>query len=191
MAEPQTPVAQVQTPKPEPKPPVPAPAAKAPVSAASVKPQTQTPPREERKEKKREIVLERLYVANLSKAYAKPFTKRGNTAMRLLRAFCSRHMKTAEEAVRIDPSVADFVRKRGMKHPARRVKIKLSKDKAGIVLCELAESVPIKPKREKPVKAPKQAAPAKSEAKPAAKALVAAPKPAEKPKQAVAVAAKS
>lgn len=93
---------------------------------------------EEKKEKKREVVLERVYAVNLSTAYAKPKMKRGNAASTLLLDFLRRHMKSPAEKIRVSPALNDAIRARGSARPLKRVKLKATKDKEGIVLAELA-----------------------------------------------------
>ncbi|MFH1199615.1 MAG: 50S ribosomal protein L31e [Candidatus Micrarchaeota archaeon] len=93
---------------------------------------------EEKKEKKREIVLERIMTLSLVNAYNKPQMMRANNATRLLRALLSRHMKVPAGNVRIAPALNDSLRVRGSSHPPKKVKIKATKDKDGIVLAEPA-----------------------------------------------------
>ena len=88
----------------------------------------------EEKPKKPEFVLERKYVVNLSRAYAKPHEKRSNTALRLLKAFCLRHMKG--KSVRVDPDVNEAIRL--SIRPAKRISVVLKKDKDGLVQAFLA-----------------------------------------------------
>ncbi|MFH1107201.1 MAG: 50S ribosomal protein L31e [Candidatus Micrarchaeota archaeon] len=92
--------------------------------------------KEEKKEKKREIVLERLYTVDLSRAYAKPAMKRANRASRLLREFLCRHLKSPAESIRIAPALNEAVRAHGGARPLKKVKLKATKDKDGIVLAE-------------------------------------------------------
>lgn len=88
----------------------------------------------EPKEKKPTFVLERKYMVNLSRAYAKPAQKRANTAVTLLREFCVRHMKG--RSVRIEPDVNNAIRK--SIRPLKRLSVLLKKDKEGVVHAFLA-----------------------------------------------------
>ncbi|MEK6953903.1 MAG: 50S ribosomal protein L31e [Candidatus Micrarchaeota archaeon] len=88
--------------------------------------------------KKREIILERIYSVPLVEAYAKPQMLRGNRAIKLLRWFLARHMKTDEEKVKIALELNNLIRARGSGRPMKKVKVKATKDKEGIVLGELA-----------------------------------------------------
>jgi large subunit ribosomal protein L31e len=91
-------------------------------------------PKEEKKEKpKREIILERVYIVPFTKAFAKPRIKRGNVAARLLRAFAAKHMKTDLKNVKIANDVNSVINARGCRKPPKKIAIRVSKDKEGIV----------------------------------------------------------
>ncbi|MFH1258162.1 MAG: 50S ribosomal protein L31e [Candidatus Micrarchaeota archaeon] len=96
--------------------------------------------KEEKKEepKKREIVLERIYTVPLIAAYSKPLMKRGNAAITLLRRFLERHMKADEKKVKISLILNNIIRKRGSGRPLKKVKIKATKDKEGVVIAEIS-----------------------------------------------------
>ncbi|PIO06477.1 hypothetical protein COT29_00775 [Candidatus Micrarchaeota archaeon CG08_land_8_20_14_0_20_59_11] len=82
--------------------------------------------KKEGEEKKREIVLQRLYVVDLSEAFRKPEPRHQRSAVRLLRQFVSKHMKSAK--IRIAPELAAEAAK------SRRLRISATKDKEGLVL---------------------------------------------------------
>lgn len=88
---------------------------------------------------KREFVLERVHTFNLMDAYGKPRYRRADAAMRMLRELLARHMKADVRDVRLSPQVNEFVRARGNTYPVKRVKVKASKDKEGMVLAVLAQ----------------------------------------------------
>ncbi|MFH0835161.1 MAG: hypothetical protein V1881_02365 [Candidatus Micrarchaeota archaeon] len=81
--------------------------------------------KKEGEEKKREIVLQRLYVVDLSAAFRKPVTRHQRSAVRLLKQFVSKHMKSAN--IRIAPPLAAEAAK------ARSLRISVTKDKEGLV----------------------------------------------------------
>ena len=110
-----------------------APAAKTPAKAES------KPAKDAVKEKpKREIVLERRFTLNLMKAYGKPRTVRSRTAIKILRAQCARHMKTALEAVKLDNKLNQFAMGSGGRNPVKRVTVIAQKEKSGMVSVTLA-----------------------------------------------------
>jgi len=95
---------------------------------------------EKKEEKKREVVLERLYTVNLQPAYATTMFSRADKASKMLKKFLARHLKASgPDKVKLAEGVNLYIRERGSAHPAKRVKVKASKDKEGIVLAELAQ----------------------------------------------------
>ncbi len=87
----------------------------------------------EETEKKVEIVLKRNYVIPLLKAYAKPAKKRAAKAVKMVRAFASRHFKTSEDNVKVSEKINEFINARGSKKPPKKLKVLLTKDKEGTV----------------------------------------------------------
>ncbi|MFH1780130.1 MAG: hypothetical protein ABH803_03225 [Candidatus Micrarchaeota archaeon] len=84
-------------------------------------------------EKKREIVLERICTINLSKALAKPVSRRFRAAVRIIKLYLIRHFKTT--AIKIDSKVTNSLLKSKGVH--RKVTLKVTKDKEGTALAEL------------------------------------------------------
>ncbi|VVB67842.1 Uncharacterised protein [Candidatus Norongarragalina meridionalis] len=84
---------------------------------------------DKKEEKKKEIVLQRLYVIDLSKAFRKPLPRHQRSAVRLLKEFVSKHMKS--EKIHIAPELAAEAAK------ARRLRISATKDKEGLVEAKL------------------------------------------------------
>ncbi len=82
---------------------------------------------------KEEVVFKRTAVVPLVKAYAKPAKKRAGRAIKILREYASRHGKTTIDKVKISPKLASFINARGSKHPPKKLKVSLSKDKQGNV----------------------------------------------------------
>jgi ribosomal protein L31E len=68
--------------------------------------------------------VERILFVNLSKAYDKPTTKRGNYAIKLLRLIVAKNSKSSAEYVSISNSVASTILRR-REYPVRRMKVKL------------------------------------------------------------------
>ena len=79
-----------------------------------------------------EVVEERIYTIPLRKVWGPPRGKRTPRAMRLLRAFVKRHMKT--ENVEISNEVNEELWARGIRKPPREIKVRLVKDKEGRVI---------------------------------------------------------
>ncbi len=87
-------------------------------------------------EKKRDIVLERIYSIPLGDAYARPQMKRADRATDLLKAYLSRHMKSQD--IRMSVDLNNTMRARGSRRPMKKVKVRATKDKEGMVWAELA-----------------------------------------------------
>lgn len=94
---------------------------------------------EEKSKESREIVEERIYTVPLGRAWIRPRTKRAPRAIRLLKAFVRRHIKVDEESIRISNEVNEKIWSRGIQKPPRKIRVKLIKDKEGIVTVQLAE----------------------------------------------------
>ncbi len=88
-------------------------------------------------EEKEKVVLERIYVIPFRRVYETRRTKRAARAVRELRRFISRHMKSDE--VIIDPKVNEKIWERGIEKPPRRVKVKAVKYEDNRVVVYLAE----------------------------------------------------
>jgi ribosomal protein L31E len=116
-------------------------AKKAETSAKPEKPKAnpKKPVEAPKEEKKREIVLERVCVVNLTGAYDKAKTKRLNRAVKLVRAYAARHAKAPLEKVRLATSVNELIRSHGSSWVPKRIKIRLTKDKEGSVLAEVSK----------------------------------------------------
>lgn len=82
-------------------------------------------------EKGENITLERIYTIPLRIAYTVPRNKRTPRAIRFIRAFLTRHMKS--EKIVITPELNEILWSRGIQKPPRRIKVKVAKDSDGIV----------------------------------------------------------
>jgi len=103
-----------------------------------------------KKEEGEEIVEERTYTIPLGKALIKPPKKRAPRAMRMIRAFITKHMKltaVAEEGEEekelpnlvISEEVNEKVWGRGIEKPPRKIRVRAAKDKDGNITVYLAE----------------------------------------------------
>jgi large subunit ribosomal protein L31e len=110
------------------------------------------PPSREEKTEEEEIVEERIYTVPLGKAWIMPPRKRTPRAMRMLRAFITKHMKLEakkEEELEeeeeelpklvISNEVNEKVWERGVEKPPRKIRVRAAKDKDGNVTVYLAE----------------------------------------------------
>jgi len=86
----------------------------------------------EKAEEEIEVVEEKLYTVNFRKAWITPRGKRTPRAVRMLRDFVKRHMKT--EDVIISNEINERLWSRSIKKPPRRLRVRVVKDKEGNVI---------------------------------------------------------
>jgi len=119
------------------------------VQAPAEKEEVKPPLRGEKPEEE-EIVEERIYTIPLGKAWIMPPRKRTPRAMRMIRAFITKHMKLEakkegeeeEEEPRkliITNEVNEKVWERGVEKPPRKIRVRAAKDKDGNITLYLAE----------------------------------------------------
>jgi large subunit ribosomal protein L31e len=80
--------------------------------------------------------LERIYTVPLGRVWTWR-RKRAARAMRILRDFIKRHMKSDEIVIGTD--VNEEIWRRGIQKPPRRIRVKVEKDSEGKVTVSLAE----------------------------------------------------
>jgi len=94
--------------------------------------------------------LERVYTINLGKVLLSPNNQRAKRAVNMVKEYARHHMKTEE--IKIEESVNHQIWKRGIKHPPRKIRVRMTKTDEGFVLVspyekEIEEDV--KPTKEK------------------------------------------
>jgi len=100
-----------------------------------------------KKEDEEDIVEERFYTIPLRKAWISTRKKRAPRAARIVKSFVLKHMKVRteaegeEEAERlvIDNEVNEKLWSRGIEKPPRKIRVRVVKDKEGVVTVLLAE----------------------------------------------------
>ncbi|NIM99348.1 MAG: hypothetical protein GTO24_15120 [candidate division Zixibacteria bacterium] len=105
--------------------------------------------RRRKEEVEEELVEERIYTIPLGRAWISPRRKRAPRAVRLIKSFVERHMKLQsgsageefEEARRlvISNDVNERVWSRGIQKPPRKIRVRVTEDKEGVVTVYLAE----------------------------------------------------
>lgn len=83
-----------------------------------------------------EYVLERTYIVPFKRIHNTAPIRRGKKAIRILREFIQRHMKPNE--IIIHPEVNEEIWKRGIEKPPKKIRIRTTKDKEGLVYVYLA-----------------------------------------------------
>ncbi|HKC78645.1 MAG TPA: 50S ribosomal protein L31e [Nitrosopumilaceae archaeon] len=76
--------------------------------------------------------LERVYTINLGKVWLSPNNQRTKRAINMIKEFATHHMKS--ENVKIEEDVSHLVWARGIRHPPRKIRVKLTKDDDGNIL---------------------------------------------------------
>ena len=110
-----------------------------PAKPAETKAAKTAEPKAKADEKKREIVLERVCVVNLTGVYNKTKDKRLARAVKLVREYAARHAKAPLSKVRLATNVNEQIRTHGSSWVQKKIKIRLTKDKEGAVLAELSK----------------------------------------------------
>ena len=87
---------------------------------------------EEAEEEELEIVEEKFYDLNLRRIWTAPREKRTPRAIRYLRAFVARRMKTDE--VSLSEAANQMLWARGISKPPRKIRVRVVKDKEGRVI---------------------------------------------------------
>ena len=76
--------------------------------------------------------LERVYTINLGKVLLSPNNQRAKRAVNMVKEYARHHMKTEE--IKIEESVNHQIWKRGIKHPPRKIRVRMTKTDEGFVL---------------------------------------------------------
>jgi len=84
-----------------------------------------------------DVLKEQIYVIPLRDVKRAPRWKRSNKAVKDIRAFLVKHMKS--EDVKLDRSINEKVWDRGSEKPPRKIRIRAMKFEDGQVQAELAE----------------------------------------------------
>jgi large subunit ribosomal protein L31e len=84
-----------------------------------------------------DVLKEQIYVIPLRDVKRAPRWKRSNKAVKDIRAFLVKHMKS--EDVKIDRSINEKVWERGSEKPPRKIRVRAMKFEDGQVQAELAE----------------------------------------------------
>jgi len=82
-----------------------------------------------------EIEVERVYTIPLSRAWITARHRRTRRAVNIVREFAVHHMKSSE--IKIDTDLNEFLWKRGITKPPRRITVKMEKDEDGVVTISL------------------------------------------------------
>ena len=82
--------------------------------------------------------FDREYNVPLGRAWIYPKQRRSKRAVKLLREFAAKHGKS--EQVKISEEVSEQIWENGIRNPPRKIKVRLVKDKNGLVTVNTLES---------------------------------------------------
>ena len=112
--------------------------------------------------------VERVYTVNLGKVLLSPDNQRAKRAVNMIKEFASHHMKT--EQVKIEEDVSHLIWSRGIKHPPRNIRVRMTKTEEGYILVSKYEGEEESIKKEEEKVEPSKPEPAaKPEPEPTAK----------------------
>ena len=94
--------------------------------------------------------VERVYTINLGKVLLSPRNQRAKRAINMIKEFATRHMKS--ENVKIEEDVSHLIWSRGIRHPPRKIRVKLTKDEDDMVLISKYQEEITKTKKEEKAK---------------------------------------
>ena len=75
---------------------------------------------------------ERVYTVNLGKVLLTPNNQRAKRAINMVKEFARRHMKM--EQIKIEEDLSHLLWSRGIKHPPRKVRVRMTKTDEGYIL---------------------------------------------------------
>lgn len=84
---------------------------------------------------KQDEKLERVYTVPLTQAWITPRHRRTKRAVKVLREFAERHMKSSE--IKIDEGLNERLWSRGITKPPRRITVRMERDEDGIITVSL------------------------------------------------------
>jgi len=122
--------------------------------------------------------VERVYTVNLGKVLLSPDNQRAKRAVNMIKEFARHHMKI--EQVKLEEDVSHLLWARGIRHPPRKIRVRMTKTDEGYVLVSIyeGEEESIKEEEKKVETEPAAEPEPKAKPEPAAKPE---PEPAAKP----------
>ena len=91
--------------------------------------------------------LERVYTINLGKVLLSPDNQRAKRAINMVKEFARHHMKTQE--IKIEGELNQKIWERGIRHPPRKIRVRMTKTDEGHIIVSPYEEAEEKPKSEK------------------------------------------
>jgi len=114
---------------------------------------------------------EQIYTIPLKAVKDYPNWKRGNKAIKVIREYLSKHMKVAEDEIKISKEINEIVWERGIEKPPRKIRVKAVRSEEGVTAEVVeAEKASEKAAEKESKKAEKKTKAKKAAEKPAKKA---------------------
>ena len=111
--------------------------------------------------------VERVYTVNLGKVLLSPDNQRAKRAINMIKEFARHHMKV--EQVKLEEDVSHLIWSRGIRHPPRKIRVRMTRTDEGYILVSKYEGEEAIEKEEE------KAEPAKVETEPETAAKPKAP----------------
>jgi len=81
--------------------------------------------------------VERVYTVNLGKVLLSPDNQRAKRAVNMIKEFARHHMKI--EQIKLEEDVSHLLWARGIRHPPRKIRVRMTKTDEGYVLVSIYE----------------------------------------------------
>ena len=82
--------------------------------------------------------VERVYTVNLGKVLLSPDNQRAKRAVNMIKEFARHHMKI--EQIKLEEDVSHLLWSRGIKHPPRKIRVRMTKTDEGYILVSKYEA---------------------------------------------------
>ena len=109
--------------------------------------------------------VERVYTVNLGKVLLSPDNQRAKRAINMIKEFARHHMKV--EQVKLEEDVSHLIWSRGIRHPPRKIRVRMTRTDEGYILVSKYEGEEETIEKEEKKAEPEKAEPAKAEPEPA------------------------
>ena len=126
--------------------------------------------------------VERVYTVNLGKVLLSPDNQRAKRAVNMIKEFARHHLKI--EQVKLEEDVSHLLWARGIKHPPRKIRVRMTKTDEGYVLVSKYEGEEESIEKEEEKTEPQKVEPSKVEPEKEEQSLKVEPEPAAKPEPA-------
>ena len=123
--------------------------------------------------------VERVYTVNLGKVLLSPNNQRAKRAVNVIKEFARHHLKI--EQVKLEEDVSHLLWARGIKHPPRKIRVRMTKTDEGYVLVSKYEGEEESIEKEEEKTEPQKVEPSKVEPEKEEQSLKVEPEPVAKP----------